>query len=129
MAKIIRMKKKKKLTQVKQGKVYIQASFNNTIVTVTDQLGAVLSWSSAGSLGFKGARKATPYVAQLVTQAAVEKAKPTGIESVEIYVSGVGMGREQAVRSVGTTGLNISSIKDITPLPHNGCRPKKVRRV
>lgn len=122
-------KKKKIAKKVLRGRVYIQATFNNTIVNITDDRGNSLSWSSAGSLGFKGARKATPHAAQLAAQSACEKANDYGLESVEIYVAGIGSGREQAIRFFGNSAIHVSSIKDITPIPHNGCRPKKVRRV
>lgn len=129
MALVRTMKKRKPTKKISQGRMYIQATFNNTIITITDSNGAVISWSSAGSLGFRGARKATPYAAQLAAQAALEKAKNNGLESIEILVSGIGQGRESAIRSVNNAGLIVTSIKDITPIPHNGCRPKKVRRV
>lgn len=130
MAKNVRLNKKKTSNRkVTQGKMFIQATFNNTIVTITDINGGVISWSSAGSLGFKGARKATPYAAQLASHAALEKAKTYGLESLEVCISGIGAGRESAVRSLTGSGIMVTSIKDITPIPHNGCRPKKVRRV
>lgn len=129
MAKNTLMKKKKLNKKVSHGRMYIQATFNNTIITITDNNGNCISWSSAGSLGFKGARKSTPYAAQLAAQAAVNKAKLSNLESIEIYVSGVGQGRESAIRSLSTAGLVVTSIKDTTPIPHNGCRPKKIRRV
>jgi len=125
-----RVKKKEKKI-IGSGRVYIQASFNNTIVSVTDLKGNVLSWSSSGSLsGFRGAKKATPFAAQLVTEDACKKAVETyGLKDVEIYVKGPGIGRESAIRAVSNLGLYINLIKDITPIPHNGCRPKKRRRV
>lgn len=129
MVKNTLMKKKKVNKKVSHGRMYIQATFNNTIITITDGNGNCISWSSAGALGFKGARKSTPYAAQLAAQAALEKAKLSNLESVEIYVSGVGQGRESAIRSLSTSGLVVTSIKDTTPIPHNGCRAKKVRRV
>lgn len=130
MAKNIKLSNKNKsVKKVARGKMYIQATFNNTIITITDDNGGCLSWSSAGSLGFKGARKATPYAAQLAAQNALEKAKTYGLESLEVYISGIGAGREQAVRSLSGRGITVTSIKDRTPIPHNGCRPKKVRRV
>lgn len=129
MAKKILMKKKKINKNVSHGRMYIQATFNNTIITITDDKGNCISWSSAGSLGFKGTRKSTPYAAQLAAQAAVEKAKISNLQSIEIYVTGVGQGRESAIRSLSTAGLVVTSIKDTTPIPHNGCRPKKIRRV
>jgi small subunit ribosomal protein S11 len=115
--------------QIIKGKIYIQASYNNTIITVADEKGGVLAWSSAGSLGFKGPKKATPYAASKVVEAVLEKIKKTGFFEVEVFVSGIGSGRESAIRSLASHGLNIVSIKDITPIPHNGPRPKKVRRV
>lgn len=114
---------------VNRGKVYIQASYNNTIITITDEKGGVLARSSAGSLGFKGPKKATPYASSKVAESVFEKVKKTGFSEVEVFVSGIGSGRESAVRSIAGQGFNISSIKDITPIPHNGPRPKKVRRV
>lgn len=112
-----------------RGKAYVQASYNNTIIAITDAKGGVLAWSSAGSLGFKGPKKATPYAASKVAGAVVEKVKKTGLNEIEVFVKGIGSGRESAVRSLASQGLNIISIKDITPIPHNGPRPKKVRRV
>ncbi|EKD56270.1 MAG: ribosomal protein S11 RpsK [uncultured bacterium] len=130
MAKNVKLNKKKKVNKkVTLGKMFIQATFNNTLVSITDSNGGVLSWSSAGSLGFKGARKATPYAAQLAAQAAIEKAKKFGLETIEVFISGIGSGRESAVRSLLGSGITVTSIKDVTPIPHNGCRPKKVRRV
>jgi small subunit ribosomal protein S11 len=110
-------------------RVYIQATFNNTVVTVTDISGNALSWSSAGSLGFKGAKKSTPFAAQSTTEAAVNKALDYGIQEVDVYVKGPGVGRESAIRAIGTLGLRVRLIVDITPIPHNGCRPQKARRV
>jgi small subunit ribosomal protein S11 len=123
--------KKKEKRVIGSGRVYIQASFNNTIVTVTDLKGNVLSWSSSGSLsGFRGAKKSTPFAAQLVTEDAAKKAISTyGLKDIEVYVKGPGIGRESAIRSLNNVGLRVNLIKDITPIPHNGCRPKKRRRV
>lgn len=121
--------KKKIKKNVQQGKAFIQSTFNNTIVTITDQEGNVISWSSAGSNGFKGARKSTPYAAQVTAENAVEKAKIHGLERVRAYVKGVGPGREQAIRGLQAAGANVDSITDITPVAHNGCRQKKARRV
>lgn len=115
--------------QISKGKIYIQASYNNTIITVTDEKGGVLAWSSAGSIGFNGPKKATPYAAAKVAETVLEKMKKTGFLEVEVFVKGIGSGRESAVRSFASHGLNIISIKDTTPIPHNGPRPKKVRRV
>lgn len=114
---------------LKTGRVYIQATYNNTIISVTDSAGGVIAWASAGSLGFKGAKKATPYAASKVVETVLEKVKKIGLHEVEVFVKGVGGGRESAVRSITTHGLNMSLITDTTPLPHNGCRPPKVRRV
>ncbi|MBI3046507.1 MAG: 30S ribosomal protein S11 [Candidatus Harrisonbacteria bacterium] len=111
------------------GNVYIGASYNNTIVTVTDEKGDVVAWASAGSLGFSGPKKATPFAASKVVSAIAEKLKKTGLLNVNVFVSGVGSGRDSAIRSFGNQGFNILSIKDMTPIPHNGPRPKKVRRV
>ncbi len=115
--------------QILKGKIYIQASYNNTMITVTDEKGEVLAWSSAGSIGFNGPKKATPYAAAKVAETVLEKMKKTGFAEVEVFVKGIGSGRESAVRSFASHGLNIISIKDTTPIPHNGPRPKKVRRV
>ena len=126
------MKKKTKRERRKnlgEARVYIQATFNNTVVTVTDITGNTISWSSAGSLGFKGAKKSTPFAAQSTTEAAVNKALEYGIQEVDVYVKGPGVGRESAIRSIGNLGLRVRLIVDITPIPHNGCRPQKARRV
>lgn len=120
---------KKTIEMVPRGKVYVTATFNNTLITLTDERGNVLSWSSAGNSGFKGTKKATPYAATQATKAAFEKAQPYDLRDVYIYVSGVGSGRDAAVRAVGQTGVTVTGIKDITPIPHNGPRPKKPRRV
>ena len=122
-------KNKKARTQVPQGKAYIQATYNNTIVTLTDPNGNVISWSSAGVNGFKGPKKATPYAASMIVKDAVEKAADTGLREVSVFITGVGQGREGALRALNANGLNITSIKDITPIPHNGCRPPRPRRV
>lgn len=122
-------RKKKEKRSVFEGNVYIQASFNNTIVTITDLNGNGISWSSAGSLGFRGAKKSTPYAAQTTAETAAQKAMDVGLREVHVYVKGPGMGRESAIRSLGNLGLRVKSIKDITPIPHNGCRPRKSRRV
>jgi len=124
------MAKRKVKKQVAKGVVYIAATFNNTVITVTDEMGNVLAWSSAGSLGFKGSKKSTPYAAQQAVEDAMVKAKEYGLKEVGIKVQGPGSGRETAVKSVGTIeGIRVISFKDITPLPHNGCRPPKKRRV
>ncbi len=114
---------------VPAGNAYIQSSFNNTLVTITDPDGNVLSWSSSGAAGFKGSRKSTPYAAGLAGEAAARKAMEHGMRQVSIYVKGPGSGREAAIRSLQSAGLGISSIVDVTPIPHNGCRPPKKRRV
>lgn len=121
-------KRTKKIVQV--GQAHILASFNNTIVSITDEEGNVLTWASGGSAGFKGAREATPYAAQMVAQQAVENAKTLhGLETVDVYLKGIGVGREQAVRGLISGGVELRAIYDITPVPHNGCRKKKVRRM
>lgn len=120
-------KKEKKIVSV--GIVHIQASFNNTIITFTDQVGNVLSWSSSGSLGFRGSRKGTPFAAQQASLTAANKVKEYGLRTVEVRVSGPGAGRESAVRALSTAGIEVRAIKDTTPIPHNGCRPPKRRRV
>lgn len=128
MAKYIKKKKNIK-KNVGKGKLFIQSTFNNTIVTVTDENGNVISWASSGSSGFKGARKSTPYASQIACKTALDKAKEMGLNAVDILVTGVGTGRESAVRAISGTGISVYSIKDITPIAHNGCRPKKIRRV
>ena len=128
MAKKIRTKKKVK-KNVANGVVHIQSTFNNTIVTITDTVGNVIAWSSAGVQGFKGSRKSTPFAAQLAAQDAAKKAMEHGMRSVEVYVKGPGPGRESALRALQATGFSLVMIKDVTPIPHNGCRPPKRRRV
>ncbi len=124
------MAKKKIKKSVARGVVYVAATFNNTVITVTDEMGNVLAWSSAGALGFKGSKKSTPYAAQQAVDDAMNKAKEYGIKEVGIKVQGPGSGRDTAVKSVGATeGIRVIWFKDITPLPHNGCRPPKKRRV
>jgi small subunit ribosomal protein S11 len=122
-------KGKTKRRTVQDGKAYIQATFNNTMITITDVNGEVLAWSSAGANGFKGAKKATPYAAQVSAENAATKAKVFGLEQVHVYVKGVGSGREQAIRGLQAGGIDIQSITDLTPVAHNGCRPRKSRRV
>ncbi len=124
-----RTKSKKARTQVPQGKAFIQATFNNTIVSLCDLNGNVLSWSSAGVVGFKGPKKATPYAASVIVKDAVDKAADFGLKEVSVFLTGVGQGREGALRALNTNGLNVLSIKDVTPVPHNGCRPPRARRV
>lgn len=121
--------KKKARKSVTIGNAYVKATYNNTIVTLTDQAGNVLSWSSAGKNGFKGPKKATPFAATIITKDAVEKARVYGLKDVNVFVQGVGMGRESAVRALNANGLNVLAIKDVTPIPHNGCRRRKPRRV
>src|SRR5579863_8571439 len=121
--------KKKEKRVVHNGTVHVQATFNNTIVTIADPEGNTISWSSAGSLGFRGSRKGTPFAAQQASMTAAQKAKEVGLRSVEVRVSGPGSGRESAIRALATSGLEVRAIKDSTPIPHNGCRPPKKRRV
>ena len=121
--------KKRVKKNVEHGQAHIQASFNNTIVTLTDDHGNALSWSSAGSLNFKGSKKSTPYAAQLAAETATKAALIHGLKSVDVFVKGPGTGREAAIRALATNGLQITAITDVTPVPHNGCRPPKRRRV
>jgi small subunit ribosomal protein S11 len=114
---------------IASGQAYIQATFNNTIVTITDPAGGVITWSSAGNLGFKGSRKGTPYAAHIAAEAAAKKAIDFGMKQVDVFVKGPGAGRESAIRALQAAGLDINLIKDVTPVPHNGCRPPKRRRV
>ena len=130
VAKPKKVKKKKKVIKpVPHGHVYIQATFNNTIVSIADQAGNILGWASAGMVGFKGPKKATPYAAGQVIKKVVEAVKPYGVKEVNVFVKGIGGGRESAIRGLNGNGLSVLSIKDVTPLPHNGCRPPKRRRV
>lgn len=122
-------KGKKKKVFVLNGYAHIQATYNNTIVSITDVSGNVIAWSSAGKMGFKGPKKATPYAAGIIVRDVVDRAKLMGLKSVDVFVRGVGLGRESAVRALAANGLNLTQIKDITPVPHNGPRPRKVRRV
>jgi small subunit ribosomal protein S11 len=125
-----KVKSKKKIKKiVKKGQAHIQATYNNTIVTITDPQGNVLAWSSAGVNGFKGPKKATPYAAGIIVRNVAEKIKDFNMSSVDVFVKGVGAGREASIRALHGNGLNINSIQDQTPIPHNGCRPKKPRRV
>jgi small subunit ribosomal protein S11 len=121
--------RRKDRRQVTSGQAHIKSSFNNTIVTITDQQGNVLSWASAGSAGFKGSRKSTPFAAQLAAEQAADVAKEHGMRKIDVYVKGPGSGRETAIRSLQANGLEVQEIKDVTPIPHNGCRPPKRRRV
>lgn len=122
-------KKKKIIRDVRNGIAHIQSTFNNTIITITDVQGNVITWSSAGSHGFRGSRKSTPFAAQVAAAETAKKAMECGVKQVEVYVKGPGSGRESAIRSLQAAGLEISVIKDVTPIPHNGCRPPKRRRV
>lgn len=122
-------KKGKVKKNVAVGVAHIHASFNNTIVTITDPAGNVIAWSSAGNQGFKGSRKSTPFASQLAAESAAKRAMEHGMRQVEVYVKGPGAGRESAIRAIAAAGLEIIAIKDVTPIPHNGCRPPKRRRV
>lgn len=122
-------RRKKAKRSVATGQVHIQSTFNNTIISITDTNGGVISWASSGSAGFKGSRKSTPYAAQVAAERAAATAKEFGLAKVEVLVRGVGSGRESAVRALQTSGIAVSSIKDVTGIPHNGCRPRKARRV
>ncbi len=124
-----KIKKRKKRENVRIGKAFVKATYNNTIVTITDIDGNVISWASAGVAGFKGPKKSTSYAGQIITRIAVQKAREVGLEEVSVYIKGVGTGREAAVRTLNSAGLNIKSIYDITPIPHNGCRARKPRRI
>ena len=121
--------KRRERKVVPEGKVYIQSTFNNTIITITDLKGNVVAWGSPGTAGFKGSRKGTPYAAQLAGQGAAARAKEHGLRQVEVYVRGPGSGREAAIRAIQASGIIVTSIQDVTPVPHNGCRPRKRRRV
>ena len=128
-AKKVVRKKKRERKNIEVGQAHIQASFNNTIVTLSDAEGNAISWCSSGVLGFKGSRKSTPYAAQMCAEQAAKAAVDQGLKSVAVFVKGPGSGRESAIRALQTAGLQITSIKDITPIPHNGCRPPKKRRI
>ncbi len=128
MAEVKKAKKRDRKASV-NGVAHVQASFNNTIVTITDMDGAVLTWASAGKVGFKGSRKSTPFAAQVAAESSAREALNMGMKRVEVWVKGPGAGREAAIRSLQAAGLEISAIKDVTPIPHNGCRPPKRRRV
>ena len=123
------VKKRRERKNIEKGSAHIRATFNNTIVTRTDVAGNAVSWASAGELGFKGSRKSTPYAAQMAAETAAKAAMDHGMKTVEVFVKGPGAGRESAIRALQATGLDISLIKDVTPIPHNGCRPPKRRRV
>ncbi|HPQ46056.1 MAG TPA: 30S ribosomal protein S11 [Clostridia bacterium] len=124
-----RSRKRKEKKNIEHGAAHIRSSFNNTIVTITDARGNALSWASAGGLGFRGSRKNTPFAAQQASETAAKAAMEHGLRTVEVYVKGPGTGREAAIRALQTAGLEITLIKDVTPIPHNGCRPPKRRRV
>ena len=121
--------KKRQRKEVRTGIAHVQATFNNTVVTLTDKMGNVVTWASAGSVGFKGSRKSTPFAAQMAAENAARKAMDLGLRQVEVYVKGPGAGREAAIRSLQAVGLEITAIRDVTPIPHDGCRPPKRRRV
>ena len=123
------VRKRREKKNIEHGAAHIQSSFNNTIVTLTDLNGNALSWASAGEMGFKGSRKSTPYAAQTAAETAAKLAMEHGLKTVEVYIKGPGQGRDSAIRALQTAGLEIVSIKDVTPIPHNGCRPPKRRRV
>ena len=125
--KVIRKRRERK--NVEKGQVHIRSSFNNTMVTITDLQGNALSWASSGGLGFRGSRKSTPYAAQMCAETAAKAAMEHGLKTVEVYVKGPGQGREAAIRALQSAGLEVVMIKDVTPIPHNGCRPPKRRRV
>lgn len=126
---IAKVKKKKVVKNVTQGIAHIQASFNNTVITITDKQGNTLVWSAPGIVGFSGSKKSTPFAAQVAATDAAKKAKDIGMKEIEVYVRGPGSGRESAIRALQASGLTVTFIKDVTPIPHNGCRPKKKRRV
>jgi small subunit ribosomal protein S11 len=123
------IKKRRERKNIERGAAHIRSSFNNTIVTITDVNGNAVSWASAGGLGFRGSRKSTPYAAQTAAETAAKAAMDHGMKTVEVYVKGPGSGRESAIRALQATGLEVTMIKDVTPIPHNGCRPPKRRRV
>jgi small subunit ribosomal protein S11 len=122
-------KKRKEKKSVYEGNVYIQATFNNTIITITDLNGNTIAWSSSGTHQFRGAKKSTPFAAQTVAETVVQKAMNSGLREVHVYVKGPGIGRESAIRQLGALGLKVKTINDVTPIPHNGCRPRKARRI
>ena len=129
MAKQVVRGKKRVKKNIAKGIAHVHSTFNNTIVTVADEHGNVISWSSAGALGFKGSRKSTPYAAQMAAETAAKAALPHGLKSVDVFVKGPGSGREAAIRALQACGIDVTSIRDVTPVPHNGCRPPKRRRV
>ena len=123
------VKKRRERKNVESGVAHIQSTFNNTIITITDTQGNAVSWASAGEMGFKGSRKSTPYAAQVAAETAAKVAVDQGMKTIEVYVKGPGNGRESAIRALAAAGLNVTVIRDVTPIPHNGCRPPKRRRV
>ena len=127
--KVKKTRRRKERKNVEDGAAHIKSTFNNSIVTLTDAVGNALSWSSAGALGFRGSRKSTPFAAQMAAETAAKAAMEHGLKSIEVYVKGPGSGREAAIRSLQAAGLEVTLIKDVTPIPHNGCRPPKRRRV
>ena len=127
--KVKKTRRRKERKNVEHGAAHIKSTFNNSIVTLTDAVGNALSWSSAGALGFRGSRKSTPFAAQMAAETAAKAAMEHGLKSIEVYVKGPGSGREAAIRSLQAAGLEVTLIKDVTPIPHNGCRPPKRRRV
>lgn len=129
MATPTKTRRKKTKRNIPKGTLHIQATFNNTIVSVTDEAGNVVAWKSSGSVGFKGSRKSTPYAAQIATEKVLEKAKEFGLSNVEVIVKGIGSGRDSAIRALLASGIATTSIRDVTGIPHNGCRPRKARRV
>ena len=124
---VIRRRRERK--NIENGSAHIQSTFNNTIVTITDLMGNAVAWASSGGLGFRGAKKSTPFAAQTVTETAAQKAMQLGLREVHVYVKGPGIGRESAIRQLGVLGIKVKSINDVTPIPHNGCRPRKTRRI
>ena len=128
-SKVKKTRRKKERKNIEHGAAHIKSTFNNSIITLTDVAGNALSWASAGGLGFKGSRKSTPFAATMAAETAAKSAMEHGLKSVEVYVKGPGAGREAAIRSLQATGLEVTLIKDVTPIPHNGCRPPKRRRV
>ena len=129
MAQVKRTRKRKEKKNIERGAVHIRSTFNNTIVTITDVQGNALSWASSGGRGFRGSKKSTPFASQMAAETAAKAAMEHGLKSVEVYVKGPGAGREAAIRALQTAGLEVTMIKDVTPIPHNGCRPPKRRRV
>mgnify|MGYP001236298032 FL=1 len=129
MKKTATSRKRRERKNIERGAVHIRSSFNNTLVTITDLQGNAISWSSAGSLGFRGSKKSTPFASQMASETAARAAMEHGLKTVEVYVKGPGSGREAAIRALQTAGLEVNMIKDVTPIPHNGCRPPKRRRV